>query len=307
MISTKQHILNTLAYFDVFHYPLRQAEILTFLGTAATADVVSVALEELCEDGYIFRIEDFYLLHNDPLLVIRRKKGNDKAAQQMKVAENAARILSRFPYVRGLAISGSLSKNFCTDKSDIDFFIITSANRLWIARTLMHLYKKITFLTGRQKWFCMNYYIDEACPEIAEKNIFTAIEIGTLVHMQGKTALQDFRKANAWVRNYFPLLYQADKPVAEIRKGRFSRFLEWFFNAAWGNWLEKKLMHITEKRWAKKQERHQKNEHGFVMSMLVNAHYSKPNPVFFQYKVLEMYKTKLESLPSLEKHTAKAV
>ncbi|MFN8242463.1 MAG: hypothetical protein U0X40_00305 [Ferruginibacter sp.] len=307
MTETRQHILHTLAYFDIFHYPLLKEEILRFHGENEPLADIEEALLLLEEDGYIFRIENFYSLHDDPALVSRRKKGNELAARQMQIARRAAAILARFPYVRGLAVSGSLSKNYCTEKTDIDFFIITRSNRLWVARTLMHLYKKFTFLTGRQKWFCMNYYIDEACPEIEEKNIFTAIEIATLLPMQGKAALQRFHKANAWIRHYFPGMAAGDSTADEIKKGTLKKLIEWIFDRTWGGWLDKKLMRITEKRWAKKEERRQKNEHGFVMSMLVNTHFSKPNPSFFQQKVLELYKSKLAGLPQIDKLTAKAV
>ena len=88
-------------------------------------------------------------------------------------------MLFQFPFVRGVFISGSLSKRCAAEKEDVDYFIVTSANRLWIARTIMHLYKKLTYLRGRQDRYCMNYFIDEEALEIKEKNIFTAVEMIT--------------------------------------------------------------------------------------------------------------------------------
>ncbi|MEI9810645.1 MAG: hypothetical protein WDO16_23755 [Bacteroidota bacterium] len=148
-------------------------------------------LEQLVAEGTIFRIAEFYLLQNDSALVKRRREGNQRAGQLLPKAMRIGRFLSRFPYVRGVGISGSLSKMYADEKADIDFFIITKANRLWIARTFMHLFKKLTFLTGRQHLYCMNYYIDEKALKLGEQNIYTAIETVTLLPAGGN-AMQGF-------------------------------------------------------------------------------------------------------------------
>ena len=120
--------------------------------------LIEQALEILVNDKTVFRFDDFYTLQNAPALVQRRRAGNLLAVEQMKTAQKAAKLLAAFPFIKGIAVSGSLSKNFADKDSDIDFFIVTAANRLWVARTFMHLYKKFTFLIGRQHWFCMNYF-----------------------------------------------------------------------------------------------------------------------------------------------------
>ena len=297
MNTLQQHILRALAYFDIFNYPLKSEEIRMFLAQQVNQETIEEELKIMIAERLLFKIGNFYSLHNDLALAERRRNGNERAVLEMKNAVKAAEILSRFPYVQGLAISGSLSKNFSSEKTDIDFFIITKANRLWVARTFMHLYKKFTFLTGKQKWFCMNYYIDEAKLEIDEKNIYTAIEISTLLPMQGRTTLNDFMFSNNWVKNYFPAKVSNIEAAPEIKKGFLGRLIETIFNNSFGNWFDNRLMKITQRRWKKKEDRQMKNDNGFKIGMLVDKHYSKPNPVFFQNKVIEMYKAKLENLP----------
>ena len=298
MTNTGQHILNTLAYYDIFHYPLLKEEIHRFHGQVIEQSAINESLNRLTAEQTIFSIDGFYALHNDGSMATKRRIGNRLAAKQMTIAQRSAKLLSWFPYVRGLAISGSLSKNYCNEKTDIDFFIITAPGRLWIARTLMHLYKKFTFLTGRQKWFCMNYFVDEACLEIEEKNIFTAMEITTLLPMYGKTALHNFTFSNKWIKNYLPGDSSDFSHVPELKKGMFCKLTEFVFNNQMGNWLDDQLMWITQKRWQKKEQRKMKNDNGYQMGMVVNKHFSKPNPVYFQDKVLEMYRSRLEKLPN---------
>jgi predicted nucleotidyltransferase len=304
LLATEQNILNTLGYFDLFQYPLTREEIYQFHADKASRADIDMALGILVQGRLVYRVDEFYSLQNDMMLAERRRKGNQLAVKQLQRAAKVAKLLSRFPYVKGVAISGSLSKNFATDKTDIDFFIVTAANRLWIARTCMHLYKKLTFLTGRQHWFCMNYYVDEQEPEIKEQNIFTATEIVTLLPMQGAGSLDNFRAGNAWTKKYFPLHTGQSATVPEIKSGAFRIFFEKIFNGSMGDRLEKRLMHITRRRWQAKADRHQLNSRGLCMGMVVGPHFSKPDPKNFQDKVLEQYRNKVQQLLQLKNKTA---
>ena len=305
--TTAQNILKTLGYFDLFQYPLTKDEIYLFHPDNISHSVIDTALEMLLNDKSVFRLEDFFLLKNDFLTVQSRRKGNILAFAQMKTAGKVAKFLSRFPYVKGIAVSGSLSKNFANEKTDIDFFIITDANRLWIARTFMHLFKKFTFLTGHQNLFCMNYYVDEAEPEIAEKNIFTAMEIVTLVPIQGRSALDKFIAGNDWTKKYFPLKHFIIGNTAEIKRGLFGRLIEKMLNGRIGDAIDKWLMNITGRRWQKKAKKHQLNSKGGDMGMIVGRHFSKPDPKNFQDKVVEQYRVKVQQLLQQHNKTASLI
>ena len=134
---------------------------------------------------------------------------------------------------KAVAVSGSLSKYFADEKADIDFFIITSANRLWIARTFMHFLKKISYIAGKQHWFCMNYYVDEMGMNIQEKNIFTAMEISTLLPMQGTNHFKNFIAANAWINNYFPAHINSTCAHRKLKKGLSGNVLKKYSTPGW--------------------------------------------------------------------------
>lgn len=293
----KQNILKTLAYFDIFNYPLTDEEIIQFLPEKNTKSAFDGSLKNLLQEKLMFKISRFYSLQNREMLAARRIEGNTRAVHQLKIARRIAKFLSRFPFVRSVCVSGSLSKDFADKKSDIDFFIITEADRLWIARTFMHLFKKLTYFAGKQHWFCMNYYIDEKGMEIIEKNIFTAMEIVTLKPMQGKEHFKRFINANAWTKNYFP--EQKISIVDDrIEKIKLKWFIEKIFRSKFGDVIEKWLMDVTDKRWKKKTERKKLNNHGERISMIVGPHFSKPNPDIFQLKIINEYELRVNQLLS---------
>jgi len=292
-----RNILKTLAYFDIFNYPLTAEEIIQFLPEKNTKSAFHESLKNLLKEKLIFKISGFYSLQNREMLATRRIEGNKRAAQHLQIARRIAKFLSGFPFVKSVCVSGSLSKDFADKKSDIDFFIITEAHRLWIARSFMHLFKKLSYLAGKQHWFCMNYYVDEKGMEIVEKNIFTAMEIVTLKPMQGKEYFKRFIDANSWTKNYFP--GQKISVVDDgIEKIKLQRFIEKTFHSKFGDVIEKWLMNVTDKRWKKKTERNKLDNHGERISMIVSPHFSKPNPDIFQLKIINEYDLRVNQLLS---------
>jgi predicted nucleotidyltransferase len=304
VINTAQNILKTLGYFDLFHYPLTSEEIYLFHADNISPSAIDNTLEILVRDETIFKIDKFYTLQNDPVIVQKRCSGNLLAIKQMQIAVKVAGLLAKFPFTKGIAVSGSLSKNFANENSDIDFFIVTAPNRLWIARTFMHLYKKVTFLTGKQHWFCMNYYVDEIELEIPEKNIFTAIEIITLVPMQGKTSLANFMNSNKWTKTFFPVHSPTTGTnTPEIKVGIFRKLIERTLNGKAGNIIDRWLMNITNRRWQKKAEKKQLNNKGHNMGMVVGRHFSKPDPKNFQDKVVKRYEDRIKQIAQTQNKT----
>jgi predicted nucleotidyltransferase len=294
----QQDILKALAYFDIFRYPLTAEEITLFLHSPATGAEVQKQILLLQQELRVFCIDGLYMLQDDVSLAERRKKGNQSAVKEIEKAKKIARWLFRFPFVRSIAVSGSLSKNYADEQTDIDFFVITAGDRLWLARTLLHILYKLPRFTGKRRPFCLNYYIDDAVMEIEEKNIFTATEIITLLPLEGQTTFKQFRAANEWVSSYYPQHKAA--PVFIHNPGsRFKKLLEALFSNRFGNWLEQRLMQATNRRWQQKMLRNAVNEKGVKISMKSGGHYAKPDPENFQRNIINLYEQRLRELSAV--------
>jgi len=291
-MDNSQSALRTLVYFDLFDYPLTQEEIGLFMDRKVTPDELTFVMNQLSEQGLVFPHGEYFSLKNAENLESRRKTGNQLASRLLPIAFRISSFLFHFPFVRGIGISGSLSKNFADENADIDYFIITKANRLWITRTLMHLYKKLTFLVGRQHFYCMNYYIDEEALAIQEKNVYTAVEVATLIPVCGNGSMENFFTANAWIDDYYPN-YVID---VESRKNSghswFKRSMEFLINIFPANKLDNYLMKITTNRWKRKEAAQMVNYVGRRMGLHTDKHFSKPNPNHLQKQILVMYETR---------------
>ena len=295
LLLIEQSILNTIAYFDMFRYPVTGEEICLFLNQPAQTAEIETVLAVLTAKQQVFKLEEFYSLQNDVSLIERRRNGNKRANELLSVAYRIGKLLYRFPFVKGVGISGSLSKNYADPDADIDFFIVTKANRLWIARTLLHCLKKLSFLVGKQHWFCMNYFIDEKAMVIAEKNIFTATEVVTLKPVCGKGIYPLFFEANNWVFDFLPNhTAQTDVMTTGAHTGNPYSNIE--ADNSYINRLDNYLMHITAKRWQKKELRHKLNCKGDKIGLSIDKHFARPNPAHLQQKLLTMYAARLRTI-----------
>jgi hypothetical protein len=296
----QQDIIKALAYFDIFRYPLTVEEITRFLQSTATTAEVEQQTAVLLQQQHICSMDGLYMLQDAAALAERRRKGNDFAKEEMKKAVSIARRLSGFPFVRSIAVSGSLSKNYADENTDIDFFVITAGGRLWITRTLLHILYKLPRFTGKSMPFCLNYYIDDTALEIEEKNIFTATEIITLLPLEGANTFNQFITANEWIKRYYPQHPGSTSIINNDSRSRLKKLLEALFNNGFGNWLERRLMQTTSRRWQKKMQRNAVNEKGVKISMRSGAHYAKPDPGNFQRKIINLYEQRLNRVINVD-------
>jgi hypothetical protein len=295
-LEPAQSIWQVVAYHDIFRYPLMAAEIHRFVNCQISRDQLDTVLAEMVSAKQLYLHNGFYCLEEDASMIQRRLDGNARAASLLPMGHRIGRQLGKFPFVRGVGISGSLSKNFADQQADIDFFIITSANRLWIARTLLHGLKKLSFLFGKQHWLCMNYFIDEEVLLMQEQNLFIAMELVTLKPVSGN-GLNRFFNANQWALDYFP--NQHEIAATGIHPGRawYKRTIEWMINNKLGDWLDDQLMRITSKRWEKKEREQRLNSKGFPLSLRIAKHYGRPNPEHLQKRILDLYAERMQAMP----------
>jgi hypothetical protein len=283
--------LRTLLYFDVFSYPLTCDEIFNYSSWQNLDKNEGIkTLENLLENQFINTHMGFYFLGEDSQKVSQRVAGNKLAVKRMKQARFFSGIIASFPFTRGVYISGSLSKGYMDNESDIDYFILTSPGRLWLCRTMLVMFKKV-FLLNSHKNFCINYLVDTNNLEIKERNIYTATEVALLLPMHNYRLFSEFMNANSWVKDYYPRLSQGEgQPVKGFPFVK--KVLEIILDNRLGDFLDNYFFRVTTKFW---QNKHGKNEVSKPDSELFwNKHVSQYNPGHFRMNVLKRFRKKLD-------------
>jgi len=283
-------ILKTLLYFDIFHYPLNFEEITNF--SIFFPDEIEKELDILRDNDSIYKIGEYYALSNDVGIITRRIKGNKLAGKVIKNAKIISYFISQFPFVRGVFVSGSLSKGFFTKNDDIDFFILTENNRLWVSRTLMIAFKKV-FLLNSKKYFCVNYFKSTNALEIEEQNRFTATELATLIPFYCNGDLNKFYRKNEWVLKYFPNYLAKDNLNKPLKNSILKIFFEFLLQGSLGDYLETYCMNLTVNHQKKKFRKMNPND--FKIAFKGTKTTSKHHPDNHQKKVISLLNNKISA------------
>lgn len=282
--------LRALLYFDIFSYPLTEQEVVRFSPYEAAFDVKK-ALSSLLQQRLIFQVGNFYSVRPDAYLGEKRTSGNRLAATRMKAAHRFSKLVASFPFVKAVFLSGSLSKGFMDEKSDIDFFIITEAERVWIVRAALALFRRV-FLFNSHRNLCTNYLIDAENLTIPDRNYFTAVELATLVPMHGHAFIQALQSCNEWVKDFLPrhtpaamqgkdYRFAAKRAVEKILPGKaLSKLNRW-------------LMDSTLKYWKRKYA-NSLDDRDFEVAFRSRPGVSKSHPQFFQKKALDRLAQKIK-------------
>lgn len=261
------------------------------MNSISEPDVLRAA-NSLADDQVVFRYEDFYCIQPAESIVQRRKKGNQAAERFLQLASKKASFIAKFPFVRAVMASGSLSKGYMDEKSDLDFFIITAPRRLWIARTLLVIYKRL-FLLNSHKYFCVNYFVDERHLEIEEKNLFTATELATALPLYGAQYYQQLMAMNPWLKKVFP--NYTPRPTDDVPKASVSgpkKFMETVINVLPADRLESFCRGITYNRWKRLYAREYPAV-DFDIAFKSREYASKNHPQNFQRRVMDLYSKKI--------------
>jgi hypothetical protein len=293
-------VLRTLLYFDIFKYPLLPEEIFENCQQERTnPESILSELNWLLGQKLIHEQDGYYHLTADHTLVERRLKGNRDALPYLKKAKQYTRLISQFPFVEAVLISGSLSKDFVDEKSDIDYFIITRPRRLWLCRTSLILFKKLCLLNSR-KYFCVNYFIDSDNLLLPDQNIFTATELVFAKPFYNPEMCARFLKSNTWSESYYPNRPTAPLLEAQKERKRGPRFiLESLLNGKSGEWLDNWCFRTTLKFWKHKFKTFDESE--FDLNLRSRKNVSKHHPGGFQFKVLHRHEQSVQEYSNIHR------
>ncbi len=293
--ETDQHIIRTLLYYEIFDHPLAAEEIFFLLPkNSLTQESCSERLSILTNNGILKTSHGLYFLSgNRTDLPDMRIEREHLARRRLSIARFMSKIIRHFPFVRGIFISGDLSKGVALPTSDIDYVIVTEPNRLWVCRMFLVLFKK-TILFNRKKYFCLNYYISTNNLALDDQNYYTATEIALLKPLYNFDLYLKYLESNSWVKNFFPNYV---KPASDAAQQPFSRSvlqkaLETVFTGAWGDKLDRWFMNTMRKIWNKRYPEFDESLRTQIFRCTRNE--SRAYVGNFAQKILNRYEEKLK-------------
>lgn len=294
MTGVEKAILYTLAYSDIFHFPLTKEELWQFLISEEKIDRTTFdqAIKNLSKK--IIIRNGFYVLAGHELDIKTRRNNTSELKKKQQIAKHAAYYLSYIPTIKLIGLSGSVAMGKAESNDDIDFFIITKKNKLFITRVLiqsvlemLNLRRKRQDTVGRDK-ICVNLLIDETQISWADHahDVYTAHEV---LHMkplfERDNMFERFITANNWVQQFFPNAFENKETVL----GK-----EWKRNYV-GVWAVSTLFtgKPFEKIAAKLQKHHMKR---FQTTEIISSTLLAFHPIDYRSKTLQDFHLKLREL-----------
>jgi len=196
----------SVLYHDIFDYPLTFSDLIKW-NSSGSFPIKDFSKSIVCQDGY-------YFLKGRGSLVYKRVLRNRISAKKLEIAKKASGVLAIIPGIKMVAVTGSLAMDNAGDESDIDLFIITGKNLLWITRILSYSVLKVFGFdlrkaggSNKKDNLCLNMWMDETdlIWKRQDRNPYTAHEIAQILPLVNKNkTYEKFLYKNKWILKFWP-------------------------------------------------------------------------------------------------------
>ena len=220
-------ILHTIAYADVFDYPLTAREAHRYLtGARASLEEVDRALA----DAALFaRVGEYFTLCGREGIVLTRRQRGEIASRLWRKAIRYGRLIASLPFVRMAAVTGSLAMDNTEAGKDVDYLLVTQPGRLWTVRAMTLALARLARLERVR--LCPNYLLTTNALELGDHSVYAAHELAQMIPLSGMEVYAQMRRLNAWTEDVLPNAQGAPSTSHLVKiPTRLQRLLEWIFN-----------------------------------------------------------------------------
>lgn len=232
--NIKEAIVKTIAFFDLFDYPLTRQEIWKYVQILQnTPMIIYDILDSKKLNNIIEEKNGFYFLAGREKIIRTRMERYNYAGRKFKRAMLMAKIFKFIPWIKMIAIGNIIGAHNLKDNGDIDFFIITEPGRIWITRFFCVVAADL--LGWRPKGnitrdkICLSFFASEGAMDLRElmldgeppkssrlgaadsggagnaDDIYFIYWLAGLALIYNKDGVyKKFIKANHWLKEYLP-------------------------------------------------------------------------------------------------------
>jgi hypothetical protein len=211
--NLKKAVLEVIVFFDMFDFPLTAFEIWKFLSIQCNLSDVQAVLFGNELSRIVEQKNGFYFLFGRAETVVTRMRRYNYANAKIEKVRRIARVYKFIPWVKMIAAVNMFGANNLKQESDIDLFIITAPNRIWLTRfccagfaAIFHL--RPTPERQRDK-ICLSFYISES--QLNLQNLLLADDIHFAYWLASFTPIysvggiyEGFMAANNWLDQRLP-------------------------------------------------------------------------------------------------------
>lgn len=249
-------ILDTLIYFDIFNFPLTSFEIWKNLYSKEKCELWEV-IKTLNESEFLKtkleQRESLYFLKGKEENIQKRKDNYIHTHYKYKKGLKFIKLISCFDCIKSIFIVNSMAIDNAKDGSDIDLFVITQKNKIWIARFISVLLAKMLRLRPNEETkkdkICLTIFLDEQDLNLkrvcANNDIYYIYWINQVVPIYDNGIYKDFIKQNSWstenIQNIFEYNVGYKRKIEDKKIKKTQRKISKIFSFNFLNKLSKKI------------------------------------------------------------------
>jgi hypothetical protein len=205
----------TIFYFNCLKHPPTTFEVwFNFLDIFQKGERVSLLetekiLLELKNKDKIFLERGFWVIKDRKFLGKNRIELQKKSIAKLKKIKKTVRWIRFLPFIRGVFITGTLSFQTASRKSDWDVLVITKKDKIWLGRLILTIF---LFFIGQKRAnfkiknrFCLNHFLTEKTLIPEKRNEYTSYEYSFIFPVLNQKIFFDFMRLNwTWMRKISP-------------------------------------------------------------------------------------------------------
>ena len=296
--SIRRAILEAIIYGDIFDYPLKAAEIHRYLTIPASPDIILQILDEHAASGLLEHADGFYALQDRSGIIRLRQSRQIVAQRKWNTAHRFIPWLASTPYVRMIAVTGTLAVNNVQESDDIDLLIVTASGRLWLCRALVILTVR---LAATQKIeLCPNFFLSEKALVLEKQNFYNAREVVQMVPLYGKSTYEVMRSLNSWVYEFLPQASEVPPDASFFQLNQRQKVLKRSIEVSMDKFAGGRLENWEMQRKIDKLNRLAQQKGG---NILLSANCCKGHFDGHDNTIMQMYKQRLTSYGLTREHS----
>jgi hypothetical protein len=222
-------IARSVLYAALFDYPLTLAQLRgSLIESAQTPSEILAALERSAALRAIVEHRDgFFFPRGRHHIIAERRRRESRSRVFLAAHRRLLSLICALPFVRLVAVSGSLAHLNLEGGGDLDLFIVTRGRHVWSTTVAVLLLAKAL---RRRRTVCANFVIADTRMQLEQQDLFTASQIIHLKPLIGRNVLQLLIASNPFVAHYYPNFHSAERSAILFRQapavGMFKRVVE---------------------------------------------------------------------------------
>lgn len=260
--------MRTVAYFDMFDFPVTAYEIWQNLPKPSRFMEVIIFLEQGIKG--LEHKNGFYFLSGRSALIETRLSRYTATDRKFKRALRLMKIYKFIPWLKMAAIGNLIGAHNLREESDIDLLIVAQGKRLWLTRFFCVIIAKILGLrpspSRNQDKICLSFFISDQQLDLSSLMLVNPRCSATMalksdiyfIHwLAGLTPIYDpagiyekFILANNWLRSYLPNWQGRiilDRRKIDSRRLDFYREVADLFIGGLEPWFKKQQLKLLPK------------------------------------------------------------